>query len=313
MPKRLANLRPVQARLIAAIAAHGQLQLAAQSCQMTQPAASRMLADLERGLETTLFLRTPKGMEPTPAGEMLARRAARIVLELRDMAQELRDLRDGHSGHVRVGAVTGPALGYVVPAIRALKQEAPGAEVSVEVGPSTTLVPALARGDLDFVLARVPPDLDRTDFEIEPAQHEIGALMVRDGHPMAAHGRVELPQLVDFPWILQQRGAPIRTAVDAAFAEAGCPTPRDVTTTSSLLVIMALMADTDSIAAMSREVTNLLLSERVGARFARLRLDTPLMIEPYLLLRARHRVLPPVALRLLALHRAFLSQPAMAE
>ncbi|WP_233192716.1 LysR family transcriptional regulator [Acidimangrovimonas sediminis] len=309
MAEHLTNLRPVQARLIAAIAAHGQLQIAAQSCQITQPAASRMLAELERMIGVPLFERTPKGMEPTPAGALVARRAERVVLELNDMAREMRDFREGRSGRVRVGAVTGPALGYVVPAIRALKQEAPGVEISVEVGPSTALVPALARGDLDFALARIPPDHDSADFEVEPARHEVGTLLVRAGHPMAGRGAVVLPDLAGFPWILQQRGAPIRTAVDAAFAAAGCPAPRDVTTTSSLLVIIALLADTDSIAAMSREVTNLVLSERVGARFARLPLHDPLEIDPYLLLRARHRVLPPVAMQLLALHRSFLARP----
>lgn len=309
MSQRLANLRPAQARLIAAIALHGQLQLAAQSCRMSQPAASRMLADLERSLDTPLFLRTPKGMEPTPIGDMIARRAERIALELQEMDQDLSDMRAGRGGRVRVGAVTGPALGYVVPAIQALKQEAPGADISVEVAPSATLVQALIRGDIDFALARLPPEADRADFDIEPARKEIVCLLVRDGHPMAAQPSVTLPELARYPWLLQQRGAPIRNAVDAAFAAIGQPTPADVTTTSSLLVILALLADTDSIAALSREVTNLIVSDRVGARFQRLALNQQMEVEPYLLIRARHRVLPPVALRLLTLHRKFLAQP----
>lgn len=310
MAERLANLRPAQARLIAAIARHGQLQLAAQNCRMSQPAASRMLAELERALDTPLFLRTPKGMEPTPIGEMIARRAERITLELQEMAQDLGDMRAGRGGRVRVGAVTGPALGTVVPAVRALKKEAPGAEISVEVAPSATLVQALIRGDLDFALARLPPEADRADFDIEPARNEVVSLLVRQGHPMSGNPGVTLTQLKDYPWILQQRGAPIRTAVDAAFAALGEPTPPDVTTTSSLLVILALLADSDSIAALTREVTDLIVSDRVGARFERLSLRDRLEVEPYLLLRARYRVLPPVAQRLLTLHRSLLSRPA---
>lgn len=309
MVQRLANLRPAQARLISAIALHGQLQLAAQSCRISQPAASRMLSDLEHALETPLFLRTPKGMEPTPIGEMIAKRAERITLELQEMDQDLSDMRAGRGGRVRVGAVTGPALGYVVPAIRALKQETPGVDISVEVAPSALLVQSLIRGDIDFALARLPPEADRADFDIEPARNEIVSLLVRQGHPMAQRPAVTLAELTDFPWILQQRGAPIRNAIDAAFAAIGRPAPTDVTSTSSLLVIMALLADTDSIAALSREVTNLVISERVGGRFERLALSDALEVEPYLLLRARYRVLPPVAQRLLALHRSFLAQP----
>lgn len=310
MVETLTNLRPAQARLIAEIAAHGQLQLAAQSCRISQPAASRMLADLERALGTALFLRTPKGMEPTQLGTIIARRAERIVLELQEMGQDLRDLRSGHAGRVRVGAVTGPALGCVVPAVRRLKEIAPRVDVFVEVAPSAALVQALARGELDFVLARLPPEHDRADFVIEPARNEVVSLMVRAGHPMSGREAVDLAQLSDYPWILQQSGAPIHTAVANAFAATGRPTPANVTTTSSLLVIMALLAETDAVAAMSREVTNLVVSDRVGARFDRLALRDRLEVEPYFLLRARHRVLPPVALRLLALHRELLSGPA---
>ena len=58
----LDNMRPVQSRLLVEIADSGQLQRAAQACAMTQPAASRMLADIEDRLGTVLFERLPKGM-----------------------------------------------------------------------------------------------------------------------------------------------------------------------------------------------------------------------------------------------------------
>ena len=56
----LRSLRPVQLRLVAAIARHGKLRLAAASCGMTVPAASRMLTDMETQLNAALFERTAK-------------------------------------------------------------------------------------------------------------------------------------------------------------------------------------------------------------------------------------------------------------
>lgn len=304
MQSLISNLRPAQARLIAAIAERGQLQLAAQACQMTQPAASRALAEVERALNAPLFRRTPKGMEPTVIGSIVARRAQRIVLELRDMDRDLRDLRAGRGGRVRVGAVTGPALGYVVPAIQELKQTAPRADISVDVAPSIILSDALLRGDLDFALARIPADVEPADFDIAPARDEKVSLVVRAGHPLAGATAVDLADLATLPWVLQERGAPIRNAVDAGFAAIGRPSPADVVTTSSLLVIIAMLVDTDAVAAMTDEVAELIMSDRVAARFRRLDVRRPIEVEPYLLLKSRYRVLSPLAQRLYTLVQA---------
>lgn len=265
---------------------------------MSSPAASRMLADIERDLRTPLFERTPKGMTPTFIGHVIARRAARVVAELRDMERDLRDFRGGHGGKVRVGAVTGPALGSVVPAVRALKATAPLADIAVEVAPSAVLVGALARGDLDFAFARLPDEFDPGEFEIQPALNESIVFLVRAGHPMANRSGLELSQLANLPWILQQRGAPIRKAVDAAFAAIGRPPPSDVVTTSSLLFNMALLVESDAVAAMTREVADLMLGETIAARFDILALTNRIDVEPYLLLRARDRILSPIAQRL---------------
>lgn len=304
MAHQLLNLRPSQARLITAIAQYRQLQLAASACAMTQPAASRMLAELERQLDMELFTRTPKGMEPTPAGNLLAHHAARITHDLEELATAFDDLRSGHGGSVRVGAVTGPALGLLVPAIQTLKNDTPGVEVLVEVAPSVPLVNALARGDLDFVLARLPAQVDRCEFLIEPARDENVSLLVRDGHPMLERGPVSIGALHGLPWIMQHRGAPIRHAIEAAFNDEGLNTPRDITTTSSLLVIIAMLNDSDAIAPMANEVLDLVLDEPVSANFRRLELNRSVKVEPYLILRSRGRPLPPVAERLLALVRS---------
>jgi len=303
MADLLRNLRPAQARLVAAIATHGQLQVAASECGLTQPAASRLLADLERQLETRLFTRTPKGMEPTPSGTLMARHAARMVFGLGQLTEEFADLQTGKGGLVRVGAVTGPALGQLVPAIQRLKQQAPMVNISVEVAPSLVLVQALERGDLDFALARLPPHVDQRDFDVEPARNEIVQLLVRDEHPMLGQGPVSMGSLHDLPWILQDRGAPIRQAIEAAFHDERLVAPHDVITTSSLLVIIALLKESNAIAPMSTEVIDLMLEPPVSAGFRRLELKRQIVVDPYLIIRSRGRSLSRAAETLLSFTR----------
>lgn len=297
------GLRPTQIRLVAEIAEHGQLQLAAAACNLTQPAASRLLAETEARLGERLFLRNPKGMEPTPAGSLIAHHARRLLTDLGRMSEEFAQFRAGLGGSVRVGAVTGPALGHLVPAIRALKAEAPGVEVMAEVAPSVALISMLERGELDFALARLPPRHDDAAFEVEPARDEIVRLLVRAGHPMLDRGPVPIGLLHDLPWVLQERGMPIRAAIETAFHDEGLPSPGNVTTTSALLVIVALLKDTDAVAPMSQEVVDLMLDPPVSAGFRKLELNRLITVAPYLILRTRGRQMSRAAERLFGLVR----------
>ena len=75
------TLKPAQLRLIVEVAESGQLQIAAAATSMTQPAASRMLAEIERAVGAPLFLRQPKGMELTEIGAVI-NGASELFLEI---------------------------------------------------------------------------------------------------------------------------------------------------------------------------------------------------------------------------------------
>lgn len=142
-------------RLVAAIAQHGQIQMAAQALTLTQPAASRTLAEIEKIVGGPLFERHPRGMVPTPLGAIFVRRARTMLMEMQDLAHELHEEREGLSGIVKAGAVTGPAVGCLVPAIRALKAVSPLVELQIDVGPSLQLMRGLEEGDYDFIIGRL--------------------------------------------------------------------------------------------------------------------------------------------------------------
>ena len=69
------------------------LGIAADEMAMTQPAASRMLSEIEQTIGTRLFIRHAKGMEPTLVGQAVARRAHNLLVELRDLAREVGELK----------------------------------------------------------------------------------------------------------------------------------------------------------------------------------------------------------------------------
>ena len=298
MPSKLVQRLTVKhLRLIAAIAEHGQLSLAAQTLSLTQPAASRTLGEIETLCGGPLFERHPRGMVATPTGELLARRARNVLEEIGEAAVEVERQRSGLGGTVRIGAVTGGAVGYVVPVIRRLKDIAPAAEVHVEVGMSRALIHELESLRLDFALARIPPESDPGGFDAVRASEERVDLIAGSDSPFASRRSVRLAELLNLNWVMQARGAPIRVAIEQAITATGAALPGRVTNTSSLLVTLAMLGAPDTVAPVSREVSDLLVGIGTRPGVVRLPLAERLVLAPYLLLSLRGRALSPLARR----------------
>ncbi|WEX07789.1 LysR family transcriptional regulator [Chelativorans sp. AA-79] len=285
-------------RLIAAVAEHGQMSPAAAALSMTQPAASRMLREIERLVGAPLFERHARGMSPTEVGRLLSRHADTLLTEVRAAIVEVEEFKQGKGGRVRVGAVTGAAVGYVMPAIQKLKATSPNADVHIDVAPSDALIRDLMAGHFDFVLGRVPPPFDPRDFMISSGRSEIVDLVVRRDHPRAGANAMSIIDLGGYEWILQSVGAPVRVAVERAFIDAGGSIPPNIIHTTSLLAMIALLVTSDAIAPLSREVSDLLGGNGGGLGLAILPIREALVVDPYHLLSLRSRPLSPLALRL---------------
>ncbi len=298
MPFSIPPLKLNHLRLIAAIAEHGQVSLAADALAITQPAASRMLAEMERILGTRICERRPRGIELTLVGRAIARRAHNVLIEMRDLSRDIDELSSGHGGVVKVGAVTGAAIGYVVPAVQQLKAASPGAEIHVSIGTSAPLVRDLMAGNLDFVLARIPPAVDPGLFETHRAEKETIDLIVRKDHPLSSAKSVSLENLTGYEWIIQPSGTPMRHAVENAFLAYDLPFPKGVINSTSLLVTIAILSSSTAIAPIARELSQLLVDKKVDANLRVLPLNETIEIEPYLLLTIRDRHLSPTANRL---------------
>lgn len=153
-------------RLILAIDDHRRISAAADSLGISQPAASRMLAEIEAIVKAPICERVARGVELTRYGEALARRARTIFLELREAAREINELKTGSGGSVSLGSVTGPGLNLAVPAIRQVSTAYPGIEINVQIDNSNVLTRELLAARHDFIVGRIPDDLNPRLFNL---------------------------------------------------------------------------------------------------------------------------------------------------
>ncbi|MFV0490494.1 MAG: LysR family transcriptional regulator [Pseudorhodobacter sp.] len=278
----------------------GQLGLAAAQMGIAQPAASRLLSEIETILGRPVHERLGRGLALTAAGQTLARRAARMFLELRDAEREIESHDAGQSGHVRIGSVTGPAMDRILPALQKARHILPGVTTEITVGPSDLLVRQLLAGALDFALGRPPRGADRALLSIQVIEPEPVALMVRRGHKLQGCRNLRPEDLMEFDWVFPGAEVILGRTVLARLAACGLPHPPQRISTSSFLLTLALVQQSDAIAPLARAVVRTFASGP-DAPFALLPIDLGIEVESFSLLRRQGAALPPVAENLLAM------------
>lgn len=304
------GLRFAHLRLMAALREAGQVSAAAAQLSITQPAASRLMAELERATGVQLYRRHPRGVTLTDAGRLFAERAAAVLRQLDDAQDEIGQLAQGARGVARIGSVTGPALEIVLPAIRALRQSHPDVELEVQVDTSDRLGEALLKGEIDFYLGRLTEGIDPRAVEVEPVGPEPLSLVVRADHPLTRVARPTLGDCLSFDWVMQGRGGLLRRTAEAYLLERGLPPPARVLSTASLLLTLAIVRETSAIAPLARSVAT--YHAAGGGRVALLDVATDMAVAPFSLVLRRAEPLTPAAQRACDLVRAEMPPPSAA-
>ena len=294
-------------RMMAAFADTAHIGQAAHALGITQPAASRLLAEVEKICGYAVHMRSGRGVELTEVGRALAARAARILLELRDTAHEVDAFGKGSVGQVSIGAVTAPALDIVLPAVREARFAYPNIQIDVAVSPSDVLFSQLLDGKLDFIIARIPAGANASAVMAQEVAGEPVELVVRRSHPLAQKPDLTMQDLTAFDWVLPSRGIPLTDAVFARFAQLGYPPPSQRLTTSSFLLTLALLQQSNAIAPLSSAVTAQFAGDGDSA-LVRLKTDLGIAVSPFSILTRREGAMPRVARNVLDIVHGFLAR-----
>ncbi|RGP38653.1 LysR family transcriptional regulator [Pseudotabrizicola alkalilacus] len=271
----LHHLKMTHLRLLAHLAETRRITAAADLIGVSQPTASRLIVEIEDILGQPIHERSGRGIALTVVGDALARRARRILTELQEATVEVSGLVSGDSGHLRLGSVTAPALGLMLPALRTLRLTHPNITADVTVAPSALLCQELRAGRLDLVLGRPSEPRDHEEFVTLPLDTEPVALLVRQNHPLAGKRDLVLPELMRFDWVMPADTSPLGMAMARAFRDHGMPPPRQSLTTASFLLTLTMVRQTNAIAPLARAVTDIFAGPEGGYAT----LDSPLQID----------------------------------
>jgi len=287
-----AKLKTRQLLLLVALAEEGNIHRAAQVLNMTQPAASKLLKDLEDALEVSLFDRLPRGMRPTWYGETMIRHARVALTSLNQAHEELEAAKSGQFGQVNVGSITAPGLALLPPTVTLVKQEHSNLQITLQIEPSDVLIERLNQGKLDILVARLFAQHDKTELRYEMLTDEAVCAVARPGHPLFSTPKPDLRDVVNLAWIVPPSGSVLRHRFDLMFQEEGLQAPNDVIETSSLMFTTKMLQQSDMVSVVATDVARYYSDHGL---LAILPIALPCQMDAFGIITRRDRLLSPAA------------------
>lgn len=227
----------------------GGFSAAAAKIQISQPAITKSIQELEVELGVKLFERSPKGAAPTVFADILARRLRLMDIEYRLALAEIAAAKGSREGELRIGA--GPAWYSTLlpPILRSFTSKYPDIHLRVESGVIGHLIQRLEDGEFDIVCTSF--DFPNRPYLVkEPTmaiQHSVVAAAL---HPLTKLPVAEPEQLCAYPWVTLVDDHIGTGRVLSYFAEHGCPPPNLLAQTSSLTMLKDLVSSGDYLAHM---------------------------------------------------------------
>lgn len=218
---------------------------AAKSLNVSQPALTKSIRQLETAFGCDLFMRLPRGVRLTEAGEVLYHRAREIETAWNAAIVEVGAQSTGLNGVMRIGG--GPTYSSIhFPELLVdLRRAFPHMRVQVSTGVGNELLPLVKSGDILAYAGGVPGESDDfgAGFETEVLYQQDSAVYAAADHPLFANGNPRAEDTLDYPWLCLFSGQQANSRIERFFERAGLPPPRVALESHSLQIAFKMLAE----------------------------------------------------------------------
>lgn len=205
---------------------------AADSLNISQPAVTKTIRELEEALGVDLFERDGRGIRITRHGEVFLRHAVASLTALRQGIDSVSAEQLENVPPVRIGALPTVSTRIMPKAMTLFLNEQTRSRIKIVTGENAVLLEQLRLGELDLVVGRLAAPEKMTGFSFEHLYSEQVLFVVRAGHPLLEGGAI-FNGLGDYPVLMPTRGSIIRPFVDRFLIANGVgPMPTQVETVS---------------------------------------------------------------------------------
>lgn len=210
------NIRQLEAFRATIVA--GTVSGAASLMGLSQPAVSRLIDQLERNLNFSLFDRSKGRLVPTPEAHLLYEEVERTFISVDKIREIATDIHAARAGYLHIAALPAMALGFLPRVIEEFKKDHPKVAISLTIQTSAKIEEAAAAQQIDIGLAEFP--FQRSGFETDEFCRTPDVLVVPEGHRLAERKQARPKDVADLPFISLTRNNVGRHLVDQIFRKA---------------------------------------------------------------------------------------------
>ena len=272
----VARLRFRHLQLLVELERGGSLRAAAGVLNLTQPALSKALGEVEAAFGFALFTRSARGLTPTPRGQVAIRGAALLLAELAHLGEEAS--AEPAVTVLRIGAPPFVAQGYLPQVFERLVGE--GAPVRVQLMEERVplLVQSLLQGQLDALVTSYPTEMPEAAGQpllYEKLFDADFAVIAPAAHPLARARRVDWARLAAERWIMPAPTSMVRRMMEEVFRRAGLIAPVPVIESTSPVTNLRLVAAGLGLSAVPGATLRAGNAEAAGVRRVRVHPEIP--------------------------------------
>jgi len=196
------------------VARHKSVVKAASFLNVSQPAVTKTIRELEEALGVALVERDGRGIRLSRYGEVFLKHARAAIAALRQGVDSVSHERAGEAPLIRIGALPTVSSHIMPRAVDLFLKEKTGSRIKIVTGENAVLLEQLRFGDLDLVVGRLAGADRMAGFIFEHLYSEQVVFAVRAGHPILTPGHSPFSALGDYPILMPTTSSIIRPFVD---------------------------------------------------------------------------------------------------
>jgi DNA-binding transcriptional LysR family regulator len=257
-PNTLSALRRLRMRhleLLCHLSDATTVSAAASKLNLTQPAVSKMISEIETVSKAVLFTRGRTGIQPNVKGALLIRQACDMVQSLDRCFSEINTIEEGSSGLLRMGSFSTTSIfpKLVVDVI----QQLPLLKIQIQESPPQELINALINHELDCVVTsfsrEMMGDVRAKSLKLQPISTDSLCVVASIKHPFSKRRNIKWTEAVRHRWALPPKDALMTKELMYALKKMDCPDVIPVIESMSAITMKGLIQFDDNLLGIMRE------------------------------------------------------------
>jgi len=201
-------------RIFYTVAKRKSITMAAKELNISQPAISKSIKNLENQLNGQLFIRTKKGVTLTEEGKEFYNYISHAIEYINNAEAKFTELINLESGKIRIGVNTTLTKVFLLPYLKEFHQKYPNIKIEIIPGLSSDILSKLRLGLLDTVILNLSKDSYGKDLKIIKCKEIHDCFTVNDKYKELINKKLSINDLKKYPLILPVKNSNARTFLD---------------------------------------------------------------------------------------------------